>query len=176
MSDISKPLDFNVGSVQCLAHHGSKLLSGRYDFDFNVYLPTREMNLQRELVWTDHQKSEFIKSIIKGIKIPPFCLIENTHEDGTSYYEVIDGKQRLSTYISFIKGEFNIMNNGIEYSIDGLDSKTCNRVEQWGIHAHIAFSDPENRITDDQKIAWFRLINYTSTPQEDIHLQNLEKQ
>ncbi len=33
-------------------------------FDFEVYLPTKGTNLQRELVWTLEQKKELIKSII----------------------------------------------------------------------------------------------------------------
>ena len=41
----------------------------RYKVDFDVFLPTKNVNLQRGLVWNDLQKQELITSINKeGIK------------------------------------------------------------------------------------------------------------
>ena len=35
-------------------------------YDFDVYLPTMKMNLQRPLVWTDEQKQAFIIAVLQG--------------------------------------------------------------------------------------------------------------
>ena len=81
---------------------GSFLLeygSGAYDLH-PVY--------QRELVWNLEQKQSFIKSLFnKRAKVTPTFLINpNKIKDG--YYEVLDGKQRISTILEFVKGGFAV--------------------------------------------------------------------
>ena len=49
------------------------------DIDWNVYLPTRKRNLQRDYVWTIEQKRELIWSIFIGRHINSrFCSIVQT--------------------------------------------------------------------------------------------------
>ena len=81
---------------------GSFLLeygSGAYDLH-PVY--------QRDLVWSLEQKQSFIKSLFnKRTKVTPTFLINpNKVKDG--YYEVLDGKQRISTILEFVKGGFTV--------------------------------------------------------------------
>lgn len=81
---------------------GSFLLeygSGAYDLH-PVY--------QRDLVWNLEQKQSFIKSLFnKRTKVTPTFLINpNKIKDG--YYEVLDGKQRISTILEFVKGGFAV--------------------------------------------------------------------
>lgn len=81
---------------------GSFLLeygSGAYDLH-PVY--------QRGLVWNLEQKQSFIKSLFnKRTKVTPTFLINpNKIKDG--YYEVLDGKQRISTILEFVKGGFAV--------------------------------------------------------------------
>ena len=81
---------------------GSFLLeygSGAYDLH-PVY--------QRNLVWSLEQKQSFIKSLFnKRTKVTPTFLINpNKVKDG--YYEVLDGKQRISTILEFVKGGFAV--------------------------------------------------------------------
>lgn len=61
---------------------------------------------QRESVWSDEKKSFFIDSVLKNLPIPPVFLRQRIDtETGKSLYEVIDGKQRLTSILEFIKGE-----------------------------------------------------------------------
>ena len=53
---------------------------------------------QRLFRWTEDRKSNFIKSILIGIPIPPAFVYEN--ENGT--WELIDGLQRISTVLEFM--------------------------------------------------------------------------
>jgi len=57
----------------------------------------RELNLhpefQRFFRWTVEQKSKFIESLLLGIPIPPIFVSERSN----SYWDVIDGLQRIST-------------------------------------------------------------------------------
>lgn len=58
-------------------------------------------------VWTDKQKSLFIDSIMKNYPIPTIYL-NKKNKGAEQIYEVIDGKQRLSTIISFVNNEFKL--------------------------------------------------------------------
>lgn len=74
---------------------------------------------QRNLVWDTDKKSKLIESFIINIPVPPVFL----YEVEFSKYEVMDGKQRISTIISFMQDEFKLQNleyysdcNGCKYS------------------------------------------------------------
>ena len=81
---------------------GSFLLeygSGAYDLH-PVY--------QRDLVWSLEQKQSFIKSLFnKRTKVTPTFLI-NPNKIKNGYYEILDGKQRISTILEFVKGGFAV--------------------------------------------------------------------
>jgi uncharacterized protein with ParB-like and HNH nuclease domain len=54
-------------------------------------------NYQKLLRWSDERKSKFIESLILEMPIPPIYVVENT--EGT--YELIDGLQRIYSYLHF---------------------------------------------------------------------------
>lgn len=62
---------------------------------------------QRKLVWTLAEKQHLIDSIIKDYPIPLILLAE-INEDGTTFYEIIDGMQRLNAIFNFIENEYSI--------------------------------------------------------------------
>ena len=57
-------------------------------------------------VWTKDYKLFFIDSILRNYPCPSILLNVSTTADGTSVYEVVDGKQRLSTIMSFVNDDF----------------------------------------------------------------------
>lgn len=184
LSDVRPKLTFNknvglsVFTIRDIITHPED-----YTIDFDVYLPTKNKNLQRPFVWSLLQKQELILSMLKGINIPVISLVQNTKIDNggrrNRTFEVIDGKQRLSTIISFVKGEFPINVKGIDYFISDLDEQAAREIRNYWVKADVAYSytyekdDPEY-ITDDQKIAWFEMINFAGTPQDIEHLNNLK--
>src|SRR5207302_783900 len=76
-----------------------------YSIDFDVFLPSKNMNLQRGFVWTRLQKQELMISILKGVRIPPIAAIQykinGGHLKEATILKIIDGKQRLSSLLSF---------------------------------------------------------------------------
>lgn len=62
---------------------------------------------QRDLnVWSQEQKSFLMDTIFKNFPIPPIFLEQKIDsETGITNYDVIDGKQRLSTIIDFIENK-----------------------------------------------------------------------
>lgn len=80
----------------------SMTISAFYEFHllgkFNYNPPC-----QRKSVWGEEQKSFLIDSILKNFPIPPIFLYRKIDsETGKESYDVIDGKQRLLSIISFI--------------------------------------------------------------------------
>ena len=64
---------------------------------------------QRKSVWTVEKQSFFIDSILKNFPMPPIFLKQNIDDKtGKTFYDVIDGKQRLTSLIRFINNEIPV--------------------------------------------------------------------
>lgn len=55
-------------------------------------------SFQRYYRWNEEQKTRFIESLLLGIPIPPIFVATN----GQGVWELVDGLQRISTYLSFV--------------------------------------------------------------------------
>lgn len=149
----------------------------RQNIDWNVYLETKDMFLQRDFVWTIYQKRELIKSIIIRRHIP-LCAIINTidkNDEKKDILLVIDGKQRLSTMFDFVDDKFTIIIDDKEYLFSELPKDYQASIENYYIHYFVVNEPWDDRITDKQKITWFNFINFAGTPQDIEHLNNLNK-
>lgn len=70
---------------------------------------------QRLFRWSEEKQSQFIESLILEMPIPPIYVIEK--DEGQ--YELIDGLQRISTYLHF-RGELANPNN---HSTDEMEEE-----------------------------------------------------
>jgi hypothetical protein len=64
---------------------------------------------QRRKRWNNTRKSRLVESFIMNVPIPPIFLYEVDY----SFYEVMDGQQRLTAIYDFYKGKFEL--EGLEY-------------------------------------------------------------
>ena len=64
---------------------------------------------QRKLVWTLEEKQNLIDSLIKDYPIP-LILFADASESGSTYYEIMDGMQRLNAIFSFIDNVYKLEN------------------------------------------------------------------
>lgn len=125
---------------------------GKYNF---------EPDYQRSSdVWSYSKKSFLIDTILKNFPMPPIFLHQHIHTDtGKTVYDVIDGKQRLTTIISFIKNDVSIPD---DFSNDTYGDEVLNG---------LFFKDfDENRLFEWKKVFWkYELsIEYVDTDQIDI--------
>jgi len=148
-----------------------------YTLDFDVFLQSKGMNLQRPLVWTLDQKQELIYSILKGIYIPPITAVQHTDDravkDSPRILRIIDGKQRLTTVIAFFKEEFAITFERRAYTFNDLSNQAKRTIEDC-FRFDVGYSYFDKPITDDQMIAWFKMINFAGTPQDKEHMAKLQ--
>ena len=147
----------------------------RYNIDWNVYLPSKGKNLQRDFVWTIEQKRELIYSILIGRHVPHCAIINaiDPKNDNEDLYLIIDGKQRLSTIFDFIDNKFTIILEGNEYLFSDLPDEYQTAINYFHFRYYVVNEPWNNRITDEQKIAWFKFINFAGTPQDKEHINNL---
>jgi len=69
---------------------------------------------QREYVWSIRTASKLIESLLLNIPVPTLFF----NELGAGTLEVVDGKQRLTSIWSFVKGDFP---DGKEFRLTGLE-------------------------------------------------------
>lgn len=63
---------------------------------------------QRKLVWSEKEKACLIDSILKGYPIPLILFAEFVGKDGRTYYEILDGMQRLNAIVGFLEDEYPV--------------------------------------------------------------------
>jgi len=177
LKDVRTKLPFNITYKTCLfAIRDLFDYPLEYIVDFDVYLPTKGKNLQRPFVWNLLQKQELVMSKLKGIEIPPLTVIQykDYAQPEVRVYKIIDGKQRLSSLISFAKGEFPIVVNGQEYFIKDLSQECQNIIVNEWFECNVGYEYVDKPISDDNKIKWFELINFAGTPQDIEHMNSLK--
>lgn len=74
---------------------------------------------QRNLVWTDKQKSLLVDSILNAYPVPELYMQDIVHEDGSKLYVVVDGQQRITACLEFISNQFE-MDGGDSPSYAGM--------------------------------------------------------
>jgi len=86
------------------------LLHTVYSFGVNL-----DPDYQRDLVWSIEDKRLLIASILNDVPIGRFVFNKLPYSEKHNYlYEIIDGKQRLTTICEFIEDRFTY--NGMKYS------------------------------------------------------------
>lgn len=148
-------------------------------YDFDVYLPTYGINLQRPYVWELFQQREFIMSILLEKPIDSLVIVKDlkdyTNRNGQVNL-VIDGKQRLITIQKFVHNEFPIVVNGrdVYYKDFDNESKMFFKSRANSLTATVYYSYPDCKITDEMLIILFNYYNFAGTPQTESHKKKLQ--
>ncbi len=87
---------------------------------------------QRNVIWDKAKKTAFIESLFMGIIVPPIYVVEVPGENilEENSYEVVDGKQRLSTIKSFIQNKFRLEEKSLEYYKDWFGNQDFATIQE----------------------------------------------
>lgn len=164
---------FNIGRL------AKSAAGGLIDFDVPLLLNGVAKNLQRPLVWTLEQKQELIATVLKCAKLPLFVIctvLDERVKNAQQFYQIIDGKQRLSSILDFVNNKFPINFGGVSYHFKDLDLFTQNLIILTNIDAsvcHDYIDETGHTISDMDKLTMFEFINFKGTPMDAEHLKNL---
>ena len=107
-------------------------------------------HFQRRAVWSAPARIMLMDTILRGIPMPKIFL-SNKIRDGNTYRIVIDGQQRISAILDFLRGQFSLDRpySGDEEGkrFSELDHETQDRFLSYRIDFNEAYniSDAENR-------------------------------
>lgn len=87
---------------------------------------------QRREIWNSEKKTAFIESLYMEIMIPPIYVVEIPGEDilEETKYEVVDGKQRLTAIMDFIRGSLRLNERNLEYYSDIFKGKDFSEIRE----------------------------------------------
>lgn len=75
--------------------------------------------------------------------------------------------------IDFYKGVYSLEIDGAEYYFNQLPKDYQRAIAGFMFPYYIVNEDFGNKFTDEDKINWFRYINFAGTPQDAEHLRGL---
>lgn len=144
MIDLSEFLNLKKFRSNTL-HYSVRCLYDRYKQG------TLEINppYQRPYVWTQEQETDLIKSIVQGLPIGNIflaCFV--TKRQWTDVYELVDGKQRLTTI-------FNFLDNCKNQDLSSIVKKYCLTV--------LSLQDYD----DDEIRDIYNRLNFNGTPHKE---------
>ena len=125
--------------------------------------------IQRSFVWDVMRMSLLIHSILYGFPVPVFWAnkVDGVNEKGKSIkiYDLLDGKQRITTLCKFVKGEFaltnvpSIMFEDEMYELEGKKFEDLPEDMQETILAYSLTVKSYDNMSDDQKRELFKRLN-----------------
>lgn len=128
----------------------------KYKLDKYNFEPSYQ---RRGDVWSEEKQAFLLDTILKNYPMPPIFLHQRIDEEtGSTKYDVIDGKQRLTAITKFLKGELALpldFSDGA-YGVQEMDG--------------IYFKDLDGALSDYKKQLWRYSITveYVDTDELDI--------
>lgn len=165
-----------------------KRFVSRAAYDCDVFLKSKNRNLQREFVWSLEQKQALVCSFLREAPVGVVTIVQYTKKEdkssveamnkssvfGNDILKIIDGKQRLNALLEFSNNVFPIFVNDIGYFFDDMDDKLQSLLLNKYINVNILYDyeeDPE--LTDDDYIKLFLFLNHAGQTQSQEYLNEL---
>lgn len=120
-----------------------------------------DVDYQREYVWGDEDKVDLIHSIFNHIEIGKFVFIETLEE-----YEILDGKQRLTTLLEFHQDKFKYRGKYF--------SELSVRDKNYFLGFNVSVGEVSN-LTRLQKLNYFRKLNSKGIVMSKEHLNKIDE-
>jgi len=90
---------------------------------------------QRKPVWSDAQASYLIDSILNDLPVPEIFLRAQGTDEGETYFEVVDGQQRLRSIIRFFSSQLTLEGDDVSPAYAGLSWKDTSKPQRKAFYA-----------------------------------------
>ncbi len=112
-------------------------------------------DFQRDFIWPEDKQSKLIESVVMRIPLPVFYLAE----DDAGKMVVVDGLQRLSTFLRFVNGELKLRlaDRGElnDKTFEGLEPKLQTRIED----CNLIFYVIDSKVPERARLDIFERVN-----------------
>lgn len=122
---------------------------------------------QRDHVWTNELRMDLIESIFNNIDIGKFVFRDLGYRESGPMYEIIDGKQRLTTLILFAEGRLTWRGK----TFFELNPRDQGHFENFLVQS----AKISERVTEAQVLKLFLKLNTGGVAQDPEHLANVQK-
>lgn len=129
---------------------------------------------QRGLVWTLEQKQKYIENLfLEKAKITPTMILNwRVTRDRKGAYEILDGRQRISTLFEFIENKFCLCDGTYFRDLSMSDTMfILNHDVNYTRIEKISCTD----LTLEEKIELFLEINELGTKMSEEHIQKVKE-
>ncbi len=121
---------------------------------------------QRGFVWSVEQKQNLIASVFDKGNIGSFSFNRRSYEVNAPLYEIVDGKQRLSSLVEFCQDQF---------TFKGCYFSELSRGDQHALENHRVQVYTLENASKKEILQMFLLINRRGTPVDEAHIEAVEK-
>lgn len=147
--------------------------------DLSWFLDMEEQNrldldppYQRRSVWTAKDKQDFLDTIFNNYPCPAIYLQKEQTPRGPKY-NVVDGKQRLSTIISFFKGKTRISKNFSIVELRGKRFSTISDEYKTKYYNYIFMVEQIRSGDDNEYVDWGEVFQRVNKNQKTLKEQEL---
>jgi len=137
------------------------LILDAFSFGFDGDLP-----YQRGYVWMRDDEEALIDSIFRNINIGSFAINRREFKEDQKGYDVIDGKQRLHTLCSYVRGDF---------SYQGVFFHDLSNADRTYFNQTVVTIIEARELTLKQQMEWFIELNTRGKDVEQEHIREVEK-
>ena len=133
------------------------------DLDLNAYY-------QRSYVWEEKEQQEFLYSVFNNLPLGTIAIIDkDTYMEGDPNYEVVDGKQRITTILLYLNNNIPYKTEEGDYYFKDLDVSTSRQLRGRSMPYQCLY----HGMTEKDKLEYFYRINFTGVPQSEAHMEKV---
>lgn len=167
-STVTCPILFNKRSesIDKRIQFSNRRIEGLLHYFFNGKI---NMNppYQRGFVWEEEHKTKLIEAIFRGTDIGKVVIIRLPYKQDSYLYEILDGKQRLSTIVQFVEDRFQYQGYYFSQLQERDKSEFLSKI--------VSVGETDEGFTEDDKVRYFLSVNDTGVPQDPKLLESLRE-
>lgn len=125
-----------------------------------------DADYQRDYVWTEKEQQQFLTDIASGLPMGAVAVVK---EKDSFVYELVDGKQRLTTLKMFFNDQISL-----KIGDDSVKFSELTQAEQFEfLKADLPMVRLKNA-SRKQRLEYFLKINFSGVPQSKEHQEKVQ--